>query len=157
SREDVWRYIQRWGQFHPFTNRVKANTARGIFSLPINLHTINQFFNNKMNPAEARAFIESLGDKSIDVPENFEEQALKFLGRELYENFFYGYTKKQWGIEPRHLPASILKRLPVRFNYDDNYYNQKYQGIPVEGYTTLIERILDHPNIMLRLSTRFDP
>jgi UDP-galactopyranose mutase len=79
---------------------------------------------------------------------------LKFLGRDLYENFFYGYTKKQWGVEPRELPASILKRLPVRFNYDDSYFNQKYQGIPVEGYTAIFEKILDHPRIRLQLGTR---
>jgi UDP-galactopyranose mutase len=79
---------------------------------------------------------------------------LKFLGKDLYYNFFYGYTKKQWGVEPSELPASILKRLPVRFNYDDNYYNQKYQGIPVEGYTQIVEKILQHPDIEVRLGQR---
>lgn len=157
SREDVWTYVRKWGEFMPYVNRVKAVTARGVFSLPINLLTINQFFGKTMGPREARAFVESLGDPSIGEPRNLEEQALKFLGRELYENFFYGYTKKQWGVEPRELPASVLKRLPVRFNYDDNYYNQKYQGIPVEGYTALVERILDHPDITVRLRRRFSP
>jgi UDP-galactopyranose mutase len=118
----------------PFINRVKASTPRGVFSMPINLMTINQFFGKRFSPDEARRFIASLGDASIREPANFEEQALKFLGREIYEEFFYGYTRKQWGCEPRELPASILKRLPVRFSYDDNYYSTKYQGIPKEGY-----------------------
>jgi UDP-galactopyranose mutase len=155
SREDVWAYVQKWGKFGAYTNRVKAVTNRGIFSLPINLLTINQFFGKMLDPKAARKFIEGLGDNTIDIPKNFEEQALKFLGRDLYETFFYGYTKKQWGVEPRELPASILKRLPVRFNYDDNYYNQKYQGIPFDGYSKIIENILDHPNINVTLRKRF--
>jgi UDP-galactopyranose mutase len=100
-------------------------------------------------------FISSIGDSSIVEPQSFEDQALKFLGRELYEAFFRGYTKKQWGVEPSELPASILQRLPVRFNYDDNYYMSKYQGIPVEGYTAIVEKLVDHPAINVRLSERF--
>ncbi len=157
SRVDVWQYIQRWSRFGPYINRVKAHTARGVFSLPINLLTINQFFGKRFSPAEARDFLSSIGDQSIREAHSFEEQALKFVGRDLYETFFYGYTKKQWGVEPRELPASILKRLPVRFNYDDNYYNSKYQGIPEEGYTRIVEKILDHPEIEVRLGERFDP
>ena len=157
SREDVWNYVQRYGKFGAYTNRVKALTDRGIFSLPINLLTINQFFRKTFNPHEARAFIATIGDQSIDVPQSFEEQALKFLGRELYDNFFYGYTKKQWGVEPRELPASILQRLPVRFNYDDNYYASRYQGIPLEGYTAIVERLLDHPAIHVQLAERYLP
>jgi UDP-galactopyranose mutase len=157
SREDVWEYVNKWGKFEPFVNRVKAHTAKGVFSLPINLLTINQFFHKKMGPAEARDFVGSLADDSIKEPRSFEEQAMKFLGRDFYMNFFYGYTKKQWGVEPSNLPASILKRLPVRFNYDDNYYNQKYQGIPVSGYTEIVRRILDHADIDLRLGQRLDP
>ena len=156
SREDVWEYMNKWGKFEPFINRVKAHTEKGVFSLPINLLTINQFFGKKMGPHEARDFVGSLGDQSIKEPKSFEEQAMKFLGRDLYKNFFYGYTKKQWGVEPSKLPASILKRLPVRFNYDDNYYNQKYQGIPVSGYTEIVKRILDHQEIELRLGQKLD-
>lgn len=155
SREDVWNYVNRWSEFGPFVNRVKAVTEKGIFSLPVNLLTINQFFQKKMTPPEAREFVSGLADQSINEPKNFEEQAMKFLGFDLYKNFFYGYTKKQWGVEPTELPASILKRLPVRFNYDDNYYNQKYQGIPIEGYTRIIEKILDHPNIKVQISIKF--
>jgi UDP-galactopyranose mutase len=157
SREDVWRYVRRWSEFGPYVNRVKAHTERGVFSLPINLLTINQFFGKKLTPAEARDFVGSLGDTGIEEPRSFEEQALKFLGRELYKNFFYGYTKKQWGVEPKELPASILKRLPVRFNYDDNYYNQKFQGIPLEGYTKIVEKILDHPAIAVKLGQKLAP
>lgn len=154
SREDVWVYMNKWGRFEPFVNRVKAHTARGVYSLPINLLTINQFFQKKLSPAEARDFVGGLGDRSIKEPRNFEEQALKFLGRELYEHFFLGYTRKQWGVDPTELPASVLKRLPVRFNYDDNYYAQKYQGIPVSGYTEIVRRILDHEDIEVRLGEK---
>lgn len=156
NHEDVWQYVNRFGTFRPFVNRVKAISSRGVFSLPINLMTINQFFGKTMNPQEAAAFIASLGEKSIIEPKNFEEQALKFIGRELYENFFYGYTKKQWGCEPTELPASILKRLPIRFNYDDNYYSTKYQGIPEEGYTEIIRRILETPNVSVKLETPYE-
>jgi UDP-galactopyranose mutase len=157
SRGDVWNYVRRWDDFYPYVNRVKAVTRRGVFSLPINLLTINQFFGKKLTPAEAREFVATLGDATIVEPRTFEDQALKFLGREFYENFFYGYTKKQWGVEPSELPASVLKRLPVRFNYDDNYYNQAYQGIPRSGYTAIVEKILAHPSITLRLGERLDP
>jgi UDP-galactopyranose mutase len=155
--EEVWNYVQKFCTMRPVINRVKASIDRGVFSLLINLHTINQFFGRRFGPAEAREFIEGLGDSTIGAPANFEEQALKFLGHDLYRAFFYGYTKKQWGCEPRELPASILQRLPVRFNYDDNYYSTRYQGIPEEGYTTLIERILDHPNIEVKLNTPYYP
>src|SRR5690606_6677793 len=107
---------------------------------PINLHTINQFFGKTLNPEKAKEFLEAIGDSSITDPQSFEEQALRFVGKDLYEAFFKGYTKKQWGLEPSELPASILKRLPVRFNYDDNYFNHKYQGMPKDGYTAFIER-----------------
>ncbi len=156
DRSDVWEYVNRFAHFRPYVNRVKAKVERGVFSLPINLQTINQFFGKKFNPTEARDFVASLGDKTIGEPANFEEQALKFLGRELYEAFFYGYTKKQWGCEPRELPASILKRLPVRFNYDDNYYNTAFQGIPEEGYSEMVRRILEHERIVVQLNTRFE-
>jgi UDP-galactopyranose mutase len=157
SREDVWNYVNLWTPFEPFVNRVKAVTARGIYSLPINLLTINQFFNQRLDPDQARSFVAELSDRSIGEAKSFEEQALSMLGRELYENFFYGYTKKQWGVEPSRLPASILKRLPVRFNYNDNYYDKRYQGIPREGYTVIVERLLDHPEIEVHLNQRFEP
>ncbi|MGR3316763.1 UDP-galactopyranose mutase [Roseovarius indicus] len=153
----VWDYVTGFASFKPYTNRVKT-TARGqVFSLPVNLHTINQFFGKTMRPEEARAFIaETQADTSIDTPQTFEEQALKFVGPDLYETFFKGYTMKQWGCHPSELPASILKRLPLRFNYDDNYFSHRFQGMPEHGYTDLIARILDHPSIAVHLDTRFD-
>jgi UDP-galactopyranose mutase len=157
SNEAVWQYVCRFGEFVPFVNRVKASVRRGIFSLPINLATINQFYGRRFNPQQARAFVESIADKNVGEPANFEEQALKFLGRELYETFFYGYTRKQWGCDPRELPASILKRLPIRFNYNDSYYESRHQGIPRDGYTALIKRILEHPDIEIQLARRFEP
>jgi UDP-galactopyranose mutase len=153
---EVWEFVKLFGKFMPYTNRVKATTRGQVFSLPINLHTINQFFKKTMSPTEAKAFIKSQSHSGNGKPKNFEEQALDFVGQDLYQAFFRDYTKKQWGRDPEALPASILKRLPVRFNYDDNYFFHKYQGIPEEGYTTLIERILDHPNIEVCLNTKFD-
>jgi UDP-galactopyranose mutase len=119
------------------------------------LHTINQYFNKTLNPSQAQAFIQSIADKSIQEPQSFEDQALKFVGKDLYEAFFKGYTLKQWGVSPAELPASILKRLPVRFNYDDNYFNHKYQGIPKKGYTAIVEAMLNHKNITLKLNALF--
>lgn len=155
--DDVWAYVNRFATFKPYVNRVKATTKGRVFSLPINLLTINQFFGKTFSPAEARAFIEARADISITDPQNFEEQALRFIGHELYEAFFRGYTRKQWGKDPKELPASILKRLPVRFNYDDNYFSHRHQGIPEGGYTNMVERILDHPNIEVNLRTHFQP
>ena len=157
DNERAWEFINRYGSFKPYVNRVKAITNNRVFTLPINLLTINQFFGKTFRPAEAQAFIQSLGDKSIENPTTFEEQALRFVGRELYEAFFKTYTMKQWGLHPSELPASILKRLPVRFNYDDNYFNHKYQGMPADGYTAIVENMLKVPGISVHLSTPFDP
>ena len=156
DNKEVWDYIQQFCEMVPNINRVKAEYNGNIYSLPVNLHTINQFFGKTFNPREAKEFIEQLGDKSITEPKNFEEQALKFIGSDLYKAFFYGYTKKQWGCEPTELPAAILKRLPVRFNYNDNYYSSTYQGIPRDGYTAIFEKMLNHPNIEVRLNTKFN-
>lgn len=152
---EVWDFIRRYGTMMPYTNRVKSTVGGQVYSLPINLHTINQFYGKSLRPAEARAFLAEQADSSIAEPQNFEEQALKYVGRALYEAFFKGYTQKQWGLEPRTLPASILKRLPVRFNYDDNYFAHRYQGMPQDGYTAIVAAMLDHPNIHLRLNTRY--
>ncbi len=157
DRLDVWKYVQRFAEFRPFFHRVKASIDRGVFGLPITLATINQFYGKRLAPDEARKFVTGLGDKSIDEPRNFEEQALKLLGRELYQAFFYGYSKKQWGCEPHELSASILKRLPVRFNYDEGYYTSSHQGMPFEGYTALFRRLVQHENIKILLSTSWTP
>ncbi len=159
--EEVWEYVNRFEPFMPYKNRVKttsldAQGKRGVFSLPINLHTINQFFGKTMRPEEAHDFIvNEQADTSIEDPQTFEEQAMRFVGRDLYEAFFKGYTIKQWGLHPSELPAAILKRLPVRFNYDDNYFFHRFQGMPENGYTAMIEKILDHPGITVTLSTPF--
>ncbi len=156
SNESVWNYVHRFDDFMPFTNRVKSITGGKVYSLPINLLTINQFFGTAYSPKEAEAFMAEAGDSSIADPQTFEEQALRFVGQDLYEAFFKGYTMKQWGMHPSELPASILKRLPVRFNYDDNYYSSTYQGMPKHGYSYLVQRILEHPNITVLLSTSFE-
>lgn len=153
--KEVWDYVNNFTNFMPYTHRVKTTVDGAVYSLPINLHTINQFFDTSMNPSETLAFIEGKSEGSITDPKTFEEQALRFIGRELYEAFFEGYTLKQWGRSPRELPASILKRLPVRFNYDDGYFSHRYQGMPQHGYTAMVEAILDHPNICLKLNTIF--
>lgn len=153
---EVWDYVNRFGRFAPYVNRVKTTVRGEVFSLPINLHTINQFFRQTCSPEEARALVESKADTTITEPRSFEEQALRFVGRELYEAFLAGYTRKQWGREPSELPADILKRLPVRFNYDDNYFNHRYQGMPVEGYTEIVRGILDHPGIAVHLGQRLE-
>ena len=155
DNEEVWAFVNRFMVFKPYVNRVKSTVGGQVYSLPINLHTINQFFHKALSPKQAQAFIQEQADLSIQEPQNFEEQALRFVGKDLYEAFFKGYTQKQWGLDPKQLPASILKRLPVRFNYDDNYFSHKYQGIPVEGYTKMVENMLDHPNIKVILNTAF--
>jgi UDP-galactopyranose mutase len=154
--EDVWSYVNKYAEFIPFVNRVKAIAKNSIYSLPINLMTINQFYGKVMTPHEAKLFISEKGTNEIELPITFEQQALKFIGKELYQAFFEGYTKKQWGISPKNLPAEILKRLPVRFDYNDSYYNSKYQGLPKDGYTNMVQNILDHKNIKINLNTEFD-
>jgi len=155
DNEHVWQYVNQLTEFIPYINRVKTISQGHVFSLPINLHTINQFFSKTLSPSEAKAFISSIADNSFDDPQSFEQQALKFVGKDLYEAFFKGYTIKQWGVSPTELPASILKRLPVRFNYDDNYFNHKYQGMPKEGYTPMVEKLLEHVNISVHLNALF--
>ena len=152
----VWDYITQFGTFEPYKNRVKSTSGGQVYSLPVNLHTINQFYAKTLRPDEARAFIAAQA-QDIPDPQNFEEQALAFVGRDLYEAFFKGYTTKQWGCAPRDLPAAILKRLPVRFNYDDNYFFHQFQGMPRDGYTALVDAILDHDKITVQLNTTFDP
>lgn len=152
----VWDFVNSFMEFRHYVHRVKAMSKGKVYSLPVNLQTINQLFQKTFTPAEAKVFLETLADKTIEDPQNFEEQALRFIGKELYDAFFYGYTKKQWGCEPVELPASILKRIPVRFNYDDNYHNNIYTGIPIEGYTALIEKFIAFDNIKVTLNKKFD-
>lgn len=157
DKKEIWDFVNSFIEFRPYVHRVKAMSNGKVYSLPVNLHTINQLFGKSFTPAEAKVFLETLADTSITDPQNFEEQALRFIGTELYYAFFYGYTKKQWGCEPTELPASILKRIPVRFNYDDNYHNNIFTGIPVAGYTVLMQKLIDHPAIAVTLNKKFEP
>lgn len=152
---EVWDYVNGFETFRPYKNRVKTTSGGTVYSLPVNLHTINQFFGTTLRPDEARAFIAAQADTSVSAPRNFEEQALALVGRRLYEAFFAGYTRKQWGCEPACLPASILKRLPVRFTYEDDYFFHAFQGMPEGGYTGMVARILDHPGIRVHLGRPF--
>jgi UDP-galactopyranose mutase len=149
--------VNRFAIFEPCTHQVRAKTDRGIFGLPINLLTINQFFGKNFTPEEARAFISKLGDTSSEEPRTFEEAALGCIGHELYEAFFKGYTIKQWGRDPSELPASLFKRLPIRFDYDNAYHIARWNGIPRNGYTEMIHNILDHPKIEIQLETEASP
>ena len=157
QHEHVWQYINKFGEMMPYQHRVKAISKQTMYSLPVNLKTINQFFDRNFDADEAEKFIASKADNTITDPVSFEDQGLRFVGRELYEAFFAGYTSKQWGVDPKELPASILARLPVRFNDDDTYFSHPYQAIPKDGYTPIVEAILNHPEISVHLSTRFSP
>ncbi len=154
--EEVWRYVNRFAEMVPYANRVKAVSGGKVYSLPINLLTINQFFGKTLRPQEAKAFLESQARMDIEDPQTFEEQALRFVGDKLYKAFFEGYTRKQWGCDPADLPASILKRLPIRFNYEDNYFSHPYQAMPANGYTDIVQRILDHEGIEVKLGCRHE-
>ena len=155
DKKEIWDFVNSFVEFRPYVHRVKAMSNGKMYSLPVNLQTINQIFDKTFTPADAKEFLETLGDKTIADPKNFEEQALRFIGKQLYYAFFYGYTKKQWGCEPAELPASILKRIPIRFNYDDNYHNNIYTGIPVDGYTALFEKLTDNKKITIELNKKF--
>jgi len=152
----IWQYVNQFTEMLPYTHRVKGTTGGRVYSLPINLHTINQFFNTTMGPVAAKKFIASKNNMLPYSPVNFENKTKSLIGEELYEAFFQIYTEKQWGISASLLDASLIKRLPLRFNYDDNYYSHRYQGIPKYGYTVLIESILKHENIEIELDRKFD-
>lgn len=136
----IWDYVRRYASFNNYVNRPKVLYKNQLFSFPINLFTLYQLWGVK-TPDEARQKLDSVR-LSIAEPKNLEEWALSQVGEELYQTFIYGYTKKQWMREPRELPASIIKRLPIRLNFDDNYFNDAYQGIPDGGYTKLIQNML---------------
>jgi UDP-galactopyranose mutase len=155
ANERVWTYVQNFGEWMPYQHRVRAVARGKVYSLPINLLTINQFFGTTLGPEEARDFLLSRATPCLE-PTDFEAQALRMIGPELYRAFFEGYTRKQWGLAPTQLPASILKRLPVRFDYDDSYFAHPHQAIPRNGYTGVVSRILATANIELRLGTPFE-
>ncbi|MFE5292854.1 UDP-galactopyranose mutase [Isoptericola sp. NPDC056618] len=156
SNERVWEYVNRFTAFTGYVHRVYTTHRGEVFPMPINLGTINQFFRSAHGPDAARALVREqaaeLGDKR---PSNLDEQGVSLIGRPLYEAFIQGYTAKQWQTDPRELPASIISRLPVRYTYDNRYFNDTHEGLPVDGYTAWLERMADHPNIEVRLSTDF--
>ncbi len=157
DKKEIWDYFNRFSLLMPYIHHVRAIHNGVTYSFPINLSTINRFFNQSLTSKSAKELIDALGDHTIVHPANFEEQAIRFLGKDLYHAFFYGYTKKQWGCEPGLLPASVLKRIPVRFNNDDNYHLHPYTGIPVHGYTSFVEKLIDHPSIHLTKNRKFFP
>ena len=141
SDEDTWNYINRFTAFNRHQHRVLTTYRGKVYSMPINLGTINSFFGTNLRPDEVAEFLEK--QRSFTGrPENLEEQAISLIGQPLYDAFIRGYTSKQWGCDPKELPASIITRLPVRHSYHDAYFNDKYQGIPLEGYTPIFERML---------------
>jgi UDP-galactopyranose mutase len=156
DNEQVYSFLCNFGELVPYRHRVMAQVKGKVYSMPINLLTINQFFGTTLGPAEAMTFLANKRRSEIKEANNFEEQALGMIGEEMYFAFFRGYTRKQWGMEPTELPASILKRLPLRFNYDDSYFSHRYQALPRNGYTDIVKNILSHPQIEVRLGCSFE-
>ena len=156
SNERVWNYVNRFTTFTDYQHKVYTRHQGEVYPMPVNLGTINQFFRAAYSPAEARALIAEqaaeLGDK---VPENFGEKGISLIGRPLYEAFIMHYTAKQWQTDPEQLEASIISRLPVRYTYNNRYFNDTWEGLPTDGYTAWLERMADHPNIEVRLETDF--
>ncbi len=151
--DEVWQFVNRFITFNGYQHKVLAHYKDKTYFLPLGLTLVNQFYNLNLTPHELKDFIANEVKKSgIGEPSNFEEQAISFIGRDLYEAFIQGYTQKQWGTDPKNLDASIIKRLPVRTSYDTNYFPDLCQGIPLSGYNSLFERLLDHPNITLECS-----
>lgn len=151
SNEEVWKWINQYVEFNNFSYRPVANYNDELYSLPFNMWTFNKLW-NVITPSQAKLMIESQS-KGIGEPLNLEEQAIKLVGKDVYEKLIKGYTTKQWMKDPKDLPKEIIKRLPVRFTYDSNYYFDKYQGIPIGGYTQIFDKLLD--GIEVRLNTDY--
>lgn len=149
SNENVWNWINQFVSFNGFTLRPVANYKGEIYSLPFNMWTFSKLW-GVTHPDQAKRIIEQQGEE-IKNPSNLEEQAIKLVGKDVYEKLIKGYTAKQWRKDPKELPKEIIKRLPVRFNYDNNYFNDKYQGIPIGGYTQIFEKLLDGIDIKLEV------
>lgn len=147
--ERVWRYVNRFARFNNFVNSPVANYHGQLYNLPFNMNTFSQLW-GVQTPAQARAVIERQRGQSAGEPRNLEEQAIRLVGRDIYEKLIRGYTEKQWGRPCRELPAFIIRRLPVRFTFDNNYFNDPHQGIPTEGYTAMAERMLERVEVRLR-------
>lgn len=156
SNQVVWDYVNRFTKFTDYSHRVFSNYRGQVFPMPINLATINQYFQADMSPAVAMLLIaDQAAEYSADAASNLEEKAISLVGRPLYEAFIRGYTAKQWQTDPLKLPADIISRLPVRFNYDSRYFNDTWEGLPVDGYTAWLNRMVDSPRITVQLNTDF--
>jgi UDP-galactopyranose mutase len=156
SNATVWEYANRFTAFTDYTHRVYTIHNGTVFPLPINLGTINQFFQSAYTPDQARELIHELaGEYNPKQAQNLEERAVGLVGRPLYEAFIRDYTAKQWQTDPRDLPAEVISRLPVRYTYDNRYFNDTWEGLPVDGYTAWLQRMADNPLIDVRLSTDF--
>ena len=156
SNKRVWDYVNRFTEFTDYTHRVYTTHDGEVYPLPINLGTINQFFHAHYTPAEAKALIErQAGELAGTDPENLNDKGISLIGRPLYEAFIKNYTAKQWQTDPAELPAGIIKRLPVRFNYDNRYFKDTWEGLPKDGYTAWMQRMIDDPRISVVLNTDF--
>ena len=156
SNPRVWEYVNRFTEFTDYVHRVYTTHNGEVFPLPTNLGTINQFFRAHYTPAEAKALIaEQAGELAGQDPQNLNDKGISLIGRPLYEAFIKNYTAKQWQTDPSELPASIINRLPVRFNYDNRYFKDTWEGLPKDGYTAWFERMIDDPRITVELGVDF--
>jgi UDP-galactopyranose mutase len=154
SNARVWEYVNRFSTFTGYVHKVFTVHDDQVFPMPISLATINQFFGTALSPSEARQLIaDQAGEVDTKAARNLEEKAISLIGRPLYEAFIRGYTAKQWQTDPTELPAGIISRLPVRYTYDNRYFNDTWEGLPTDGYTALLERMADHERIELQLKT----
>ena len=148
NNKKVWNYITQFAEFNRFTNSPVANYKGELYSLPFNMYTFNKMW-GVVTPEEAEAKIEEQRKEITGEPKNLEEQAVSLVGRDIYEKLIKGYTEKQWGRDCTELPAFIIKRLPLRFIYDNNYFNDRFQGIPMGGYTAIVEKMLEGSDVLL--------
>jgi UDP-galactopyranose mutase len=156
SNERVWSYVNRFTKFTGYQHRVFTIFQGRVYPMPVNLATICEYFGRHLTPDEARALVaEQAGEIDSAQARNLEEKGISLVGRPLYEAFFRGYTLKQWQTDPKELDPSIFSRLPVRYNFDNRYFNDRYEGLPVDGYTAWLSKMADHPNIEVRLETDF--
>lgn len=155
--DDVWNFVRRFVAFNGYQHKVLARYNGKTYFLPLGLTLVNQFYGLDLTPAELPAFIRAEAAKApaTDGAANFETQAISFVGKPLYDAFIREYTRKQWGTDPKNLSADIIRRLPVRASYDVNYFPDYRQGIPLSGYNSLFDRLLDHPNVSVRCRTGF--
>ena len=155
SDKEIWDYVNQFAEFNRYTNSPVANYKGEIYNLPFNMNTFNKLW-GVVTPAEAQAKIdEQRAVLNGKTPENLEEQAISLVGTDIYEKLIKDYTEKQWGKPTTELPAFIIRRLPVRLTYDNNYFNDTYQGIPIGGYTQIVEKMLDHENIDVEINVDF--